>query len=76
VVRLVQWTVLPISLCPSYLDASTIKADSTDFTIAIAIGTKERGTAGVLHETMRTQLKGIIAKGMAQPLYAPAFVQI
>lgn len=63
VVRLVQWTILPIVLCPGYLNPSGVVAGQTDFTMDIAIGTKERGTAGVLHETIRTQVRSLIDKG-------------
>jgi hypothetical protein len=82
----VQWTILPIALCPSYLNPIGVVVGQTDFTLDIAIGTKERGTqnvisshsfsdlvneckhmhigtAGVLHETIRTQLRGLISKG-------------
>lgn len=66
---MVQWTVLPITLCPSYLDATTVQCDTTDVSINVAIGTKERGTAGVLHDTIRTQLTGLIDKGIVCSQY-------
>jgi len=62
-VTLAKWSFLPLSLCPKYMATNSLLAKEVTFRMTIGIGTKQNGTFGAKHETIRNKLNDLIKAG-------------
>jgi len=66
VITMAKWTFLPLKLIPGMMKAADIREGSANMQTQIRVGTKENGTFGALHDTIRTRIQGLQKSGDPQ----------